>query len=115
MPSRRRVLLDLMSPLMAARSVRAALRPNFVVVLLDHHPWDDIHCVAQPSVQPPNSDRIAREAAQFRNAFVTSPLCSPSRACFLTGQYPHTNGIIDNTDRSPLSHKLDTFPRHLQR
>jgi N-acetylglucosamine-6-sulfatase len=115
MPSRRRVLLDLMAPLMAARSVRAALRPNFVVVLLDDARWDDIHCGGQPFVQTPNIDRIAREGAQFRNAFVTSPLCSPSRACFLTGQYPHTNGILDNTDRSPLSHKLDTFPRHLQR
>src|SRR5262249_21506735 len=35
---------------------------------------------------------------------------SPSRASFLTGQYAHTNGITDNVDRSPASHRLVTFP-----
>lgn len=46
----------------------------------------------------------------FRNAFMTTPLCSPSRASFLTGQYAHTHGITDNVDRSAASHKLATFP-----
>ena len=50
---------------------------------------------------------------RFRNAFVTTPLCSPSRASFLTGQYAHKHGITDNTDRSPRSHELVTFPRLL--
>jgi N-acetylglucosamine-6-sulfatase len=46
----------------------------------------------------------------FRNAFMTTPLCSPSRASFLTGQYAHTHGITDNVDHSVASHKLTTFP-----
>jgi N-acetylglucosamine-6-sulfatase len=62
----------------------------------------------------PNIDRLAAEGVTFRNAFVTSPLCSPSRACFLTGQYAHAHGITDNTDHSPASHRLQTFPRTLQ-
>lgn len=49
----------------------------------------------------------------FRNAFLADPLCSPSRASFLTGQYPHINGITDNVDRSAISHRLVTFPRLL--
>ncbi len=49
----------------------------------------------------------------FRNAFMTTPLCSPSRASFLTGQYAHTHGITDNVDRSAASHQLVTFPRLL--
>ena len=55
------------------------------------------------------------EGALFRNAFVTTPLCSPSRASFLTGQYARTHGIIDNTNRSAASHRLTTFPLLLQR
>ena len=49
----------------------------------------------------------------FLNAFATTPLCSPSRASILTGQYAHTHGITDNTARP--SHKLRTFPTELQR
>ena len=54
-----------------------------------------------------------RRACRFQNAFVTTPLCSPSRASYLTGQYAHKHGITDNTDRSPRSHELVTFPRLL--
>jgi N-acetylglucosamine-6-sulfatase len=66
-----------------------------------------------PFIETPNMDRLAREGIRFTNAFATTPLCSPSRACFLTGQYAHTNGIVDNTARP--SHDLATFPRELQR
>ena len=45
---------------------------------------------------------------------MTSPLCSPSRASLLTGQYAHRHGITDNTDRSARSHRLVTFPRLLR-
>lgn len=64
-------------------------------------------------VRVPNIQRIARDGVRFSNAFVTTPLCSPSRASFLTGQYAHKHGITDNTDRSPRSHELVTFPRLL--
>ena len=61
----------------------------------------------------PNIQRIAREGVRFTEAFVTTPLCSPSRASFLTGQYAHKHGIIDNTARDAPSHQLVTFPRLL--
>jgi N-acetylglucosamine-6-sulfatase len=82
-------------------------------VLADDVRWDDLRITGHPFVETPNIDRIVREGALFRNAFATTPLCSPSRASFLTGQYAHRHGIIDNTDRSPLSHRLVTFPRLL--
>jgi arylsulfatase A-like enzyme len=52
-------------------------------------------------------DRLAAEGVRFRNAFVVHSLCSPSRACFLSGQYSHTNGVWNN--RTPLSDTLITY------
>ena len=89
-------------------------RPNFIFILIDDLRWDDLAITGHPFVKTPNIDRIGREGALFRNAFITTPLCSPSRASFLTGQYPHTHGITDNVDRSIASHKLITFPLLLQ-
>lgn len=88
-------------------------RPNIVVILMDDLRFDDLACAGHPFVKTPHIDRIAREGVYFRNAFATTPLCSPSRACFLTGRYAHAHGITDNTDRSAASHKLVTFPRLL--
>ena len=71
--------------------------------------WDDLAVAGHPFVTTPAIDRLAREGTSFRNAFATTPLCSPSRAAILTGQYVHTNGIIDNTARDSASHRLPTF------
>ena len=89
--------------------------PNVVLVMVDDLRWDDIGAGGHPFVETPNIDRIAREGARFLNAFATTPLCSPSRASFLTGQYVHTNGIIDNTARDATSHQLPTFVRPLRK
>lgn len=93
----------------------AADRPNIIFILVDDMRWDDLGSTGPAFLRTPNMDRIGREGARFRNAFATTPLCSPSRASFLTGLYPHTHGITDNTDRSPQSHRLTTFPQLLQR
>jgi len=84
--------------------------PNIVFILVDDLRWDDIGVAGHPFVKTPNIDRLGNEGALFRNAFITDPLCSPSRASFLTGQYPHTHGITDNVNRSAASHQLITFP-----
>ena len=86
------------------------VQPNMIFILIDDLRWDELGCVGHPFLKTPNIDRIAREGALFRNVFTTTPLCSPSRASFLTGQYAHTHGITDNVDRSAASHKLATFP-----
>jgi N-acetylglucosamine-6-sulfatase len=91
------------------------IRPNIVVVLVDDLRWDDIGCAGHPFVRTPHIDRIAREGVRFRNAFCTTPLCSPVRACLLTGRHTHHHGILDNINRSEQSHRLKTFPQELQR
>jgi len=88
-------------------------RPNIVFVLVDDLRWDEIGAAGHAYVETPNIDRIAREGAYFSRAFTTTPLCSPARATFLTGLYPHTNGITDNLARNEQSHQLETFPKML--
>ena len=83
------------------------------MVLVDDMRWDEMRVAGHPFIDTPHMDRVAREGARFLNAFATTPLCSPSRASFLTGQYAHTNGITDNTARP--SHTLRTFPADLER
>jgi N-acetylglucosamine-6-sulfatase len=88
-------------------------QPNIVFILVDDMRWDELGAAGNPFLETPNMDRLAREGIRFLNAFATTPLCSPSRASLLTGQYARTHGIIDNTARP--SHDLPTFPRELQR
>ncbi len=95
--------------LLSGCTAREPARPNVVVILVDDLRWDDISIAGHPFVQTPAIDRLAREGTRFLNAFATTPLCSPSRAAILTGQYVHTNGIIDNTARDSASHRLSTF------
>src|SRR5262245_37844919 len=92
------------------RSAAQTTRPNIVFILMDDLRFDELGCVGHPFAKTPNIDRLAKEGAIFKNAFATTPLCSPSRACFMTGQYVHTNGIHDNVDRSPQSHAMITWP-----
>ena len=94
--------------------MQPAARPNVVFILMDDLRWDELRCMGHPFVQTPNIDRLAAEGTKFRNAFVTTPLCSPSRASFLTGLYAHGHGITDNTDRAAQSKALRTYPRMLQ-
>ena len=93
----------------------AAPRPNIVFILVDDLRWDELGIAGHPYLRTPHIDSIGREGVRFRNAFLTTPLCSPSRASFLTGQHARTHGIIDNTNRSAASHQLTTFPLLLQR
>lgn len=88
-------------------------RPNIIVVLVDDMRWDEYSLAGHNFIKTPNIDRVAKEGVNFKNAFTTTPLCSPSRASFLTGQYAHTNGITDNLARNEQSHQLETFPKQL--
>jgi N-acetylglucosamine-6-sulfatase len=87
-----------------ARLAPAAERPNFVFIYTDDQRWDALGVVQKeqgerarfPWLTTPNLDRLAAEGVRFRNAFVVSSLCSPSRAAFLTGRYNHANGVANN-------------------
>jgi len=78
-----------------ARAEHAEL-PNIIFILVDDQRWDHMGNMGHPFLETPHMDRLASEGIRFNNAFVTTSLCSPSRASFLTGQYAHTHGVQNN-------------------
>ncbi|BDS06308.1 arylsulfatase [Oceaniferula spumae] len=69
-------------------SLSAAERPNILLIVGDDHGYADISAYpnARPDIKTPNLDRIARTGTLFTQAYVTSPVCSPSRCGYLTGR-----------------------------
>ena len=102
------LLVILFLPVMA---FAADSRPNIIFVLTDDQRYDEMGFL-NPMLATPNMDAIAREGVHFANAFVTTSLCSPSRASILTGQMMHNHGVIDNN--RPLPEGLELFPERLQ-
>ncbi len=87
---------------------------NIIYILSDDHRYDFMGFMHKvPGLQTPGMDRMAREGAHMKNAFVTTSLCSPSRASILTGQYAHTHTVVDN--EAPLPGNLTFFPQYLQK
>ena len=83
-------------------------RPN--ILYLHSH---DTGRFIQPyghAIPTPNLQRLAREGVLFRQAFCANPTCSPSRACLLTGQYAHNNGMIGLAHRG---FSLNDYSQHL--
>jgi N-acetylglucosamine-6-sulfatase len=86
---------------------------NVIFVLSDDHRYDFMGFTGKvPWLETPNMDRMAAEGAYFPNAFVTTSLCSPSRASVLTGMYTHTHTVVDN--QAPVPEGLTFFPEYLQ-
>ncbi|MBM3737041.1 MAG: sulfatase [Acidobacteria bacterium] len=96
----------------AAVSCGRARRPNVVVMLTDDQRWDCMSCAGHPFLKTPHMDRLAAEGVRFTNAFVTTSLCSPSRASLLSGLYAHSHGVTNNFTEYPES--LESYPRILQ-
>lgn len=86
---------------------------NMIFILSDDHRYDFMGFIGRPKfLQTPNMDRMARNGAHLENAFVTTSLCSPSRASVLTGQYSHKHGVVDNNTMIPEGTIF--FPQYMQ-
>ncbi|MBN2325593.1 MAG: sulfatase [Candidatus Omnitrophica bacterium] len=107
-------LFNIARPSMAAPN-EGGRRRNIVFVLSDDHRYDFMGFMKEaPSfLETPNMDRMAREGAHLSNAFVSTSLCSPSRASILTGQYMHHHRIVDN--QRPAPEGTIFFPQYLQK
>ena len=78
----------------AAEKPASARPPNIVIVNTDDQAQRAVGAYGNKEIHTPNMDRLAREGMRFNRAF-TKPVCSPSRAMTLTGQYSHRLGIPD--------------------
>ena len=99
---------------LSAANAKASKPRNIIFILSDDHRYDALGFMkAQPWLETPQLDRIAHEGIHFKNAFVTTALCSPSRASILTGVYAHKHRIVDNNTAIPAGTVF--FPSYLQK
>jgi N-acetylglucosamine-6-sulfatase len=83
-----------------------------LIILTDDMRWDAMSCAGHPWFKTPHIDRLASEGARFSNAFVTTSLCSPSRASLLSGLYANRHRVLNNF--SDLRADLPTYPQRLK-
>jgi len=112
-----RIFLSMLVMFMAAAV--SAVPPNIVFIFSDDHAlqamgaypsW--LHEFVEQQNITPNIDRLAKEGAVFANSFCANSICSPSRACVLTGKHSHLNGV---TRWQKFDGKQTTFPKLLQK
>ncbi len=90
-----------------AQRVSENKKPNIIFILADDLGYFDLGCYGNPYYQTPHIDRMAKDGMKFNQAYVASPVCSPSRAAILTAKHPArlhlTNFIrgdrVDSTSR----------------
>jgi choline-sulfatase len=85
----------LAAPFLALPSRAAARRPNVVVFMTDDHGAWANGCYGCGDILTPNVDRLAAGGARFSDAYACTPVCSPSRVTYLTGQIPSQHGVQD--------------------
>ncbi len=109
------LFLTLVTACLAAERAAAGRveRPNFVVILTDDQRADAMGCAGNPHIRTPNIDALAGSGMRFSNAFVTTSICSPSRAALLTGRYGSANGVGGLADAA-LKPGEKTWPQVLK-
>lgn len=77
-----------------ARPAPEAPKPlNYLFILTDDMGWGDMGCFGHPVIQTPNLDRLAAQSCRLTNYYVSTPVCAPSRAGFMTGRDPNRYGM----------------------
>jgi arylsulfatase A-like enzyme len=74
----------------------ARRRPNLLFIYTDEQAVNTLAAYGNRRIQMPNLNRFAEESVLFERAYVTQPVCTPSRSTLLTGLYPHANGCVEN-------------------
>ena len=90
------------------------MSPNVVFILSDQHNAKCLGHKEHPDVKTPNLDRLAEQGVRFDNAIAQNPICTPSRMCYLSGQYCHNHGYYGLCGPNPngLPTVIGHFRRH---
>jgi len=88
-----RITRRALGSVVTAPFVLAARRPNFLFLIADDHAGYVLGCDGNRLARTPNIDRLASEGTRFAAHYCNSPVCTPSRQSFLTGQLPHAAGV----------------------
>ncbi|MBT1688512.1 sulfatase [Dawidia soli] len=70
-------------------------KPNIIFILADDLGWGELGCYGNSFNETPNLDKLALQGIRFTQAYAAAPVCSPTRASIMTGQYPARVGITD--------------------
>src|SRR2546423_29238 len=87
-------------------------QPNLLVFLPDQQRTDTMACYGGTKIHAPALNKLASESVIFERAYVTQPICTPSRASLLSGLWPHTTGCTRNS--VPLEQRFPTFAELLE-
>ena len=88
--------------------------PNLVYIFADQLRACSVGCYGNEEIDTPRIDRLAAQGTRFTNAVSTSPICTPHRACLMTGRYPTVTGVLANGDRLSAGETClaEVFLRH---
>lgn len=87
--------------------MKPTTKPNVIILFSDEHNYKYTGCYGDKLTKTPHIDRLAREGSRFDNFFTTYPLCCPTRASLLTGEYTFKNNVLNN--RRPLNKELPSL------
>ena len=107
------VLTAAMAILMANGAAAERPGPNLLIVHTDEHHFNTMGCYGGRIVETPNVDWLASNGAFCTSFYATTPVCSPSRAAFVSGRYPHHTPVV--TNNIPLDDGIVTFADILAR
>src|SRR2546430_11227516 len=97
---------------MVSQPAKLPRKPNLIVFLPDQQRADTLACYKGKKVHAPNLNKLASESVVFERAYVTHPVCTPSRSSLMTGTWPHINGC--NRNSVPLDQRFRVFPELLE-
>ena len=99
--------LTLLAALIAVSAPAAEKRPNIIHIVADDLGWKDVGFNGCTDIKTPNLDKLAAGGAKFTQFYV-QPMCTPTRACLMTGRYPFRYGLQTIVIPSTAGYGLDT-------